>query len=95
MKNTKKSKVETKLQKCRGDLCGHINICYKRSPNDLFVCTRSVGHKGNHVACDGGNIHNLAVWKKAAKDEKVENMPPIDDILVDASVDTDFEESPD
>ena len=65
------------LQECHGDLCGHINICYKRSPNDVFVCTRKIGHEGNHIACDGGSKHNLSIWKNAGKkqEESSEDIP--------------------
>lgn len=91
MKNTKKTNPKTELQECHGDLCGSVNICYKRSPNDLFVCTRPVGHKGNHVACSGGDLHNMAVWKKAAKDVKLESLPPLDDTPVDIEADVEEE----
>ncbi|MCK9435204.1 MAG: hypothetical protein M0R32_10415 [Candidatus Cloacimonetes bacterium] len=88
MKNTKKTKSKTDLQECHGDLCGSINICYKHSPNDLFVCTRPAGHKGNHVACSGGSLHNMAVWKKAAKDAEVEveDMDLVEDVNIEEEI---------
>ena len=65
------------FQKCKGDLCGSINICYARDPRDIFVCTRPSGHKGNHVACSGSD-HNLSVWGNG-KERKNVATPIIED----------------
>ena len=41
-----------------------------RTPGRLpFLCTRNVGHKGKHVACDSID-HNIARWPKTKGSER-------------------------
>lgn len=30
-----------------------------------YVCTRTVGHSGPHVACDDVGSHEISVWERA------------------------------
>lgn len=38
------------------DYCGIGN-------KDGLTCTRTIGHKGKHIAC-GSITHKIAIWKK-------------------------------
>lgn len=74
----RQTKAKEKLQECDGDLCGSLGICYARDPKDVYVCTRSVGHSGNHVACSGEN-HNLSVWKNGKERSRKEQEVAFED----------------
>ncbi len=38
------------------------NFCGEQDEKKFFVCTRKIGHKGNHVAC-GTEEHDLKIWR--------------------------------
>lgn len=38
------------------------NFCAASDDKGFFVCTRKIGHKGNHVAC-GCEDHDIKIWR--------------------------------
>ncbi len=46
--------------------CEHVGIkacCALSEERFTVICTRKVGHEGDHVAC-GTNKHRVRVWRK-------------------------------
>lgn len=61
--------MEIKKQECNGDLCGDNEYCNKSSPDGVYVCTRKVGHTGNHISCSGSD-HNMRIWNQKKRKPK-------------------------
>lgn len=53
--------VLEKGERCKGDLCVHAAVSSCGERNDGYLCTRTKGHVGAHIAC--GSNHNHATWK--------------------------------
>lgn len=61
--------MEKSLLKCNGNLCGDLDYCNKPSPDGVYVCTRKIGHSGNHISCSGSD-HNLRIWNQKKRKQK-------------------------
>lgn len=40
-------------------ICGAISNVYH------VICTRTPKHKGDHIACGSGNVHELEIWNNS------------------------------
>lgn len=38
------------------------NYCGESDEKGFYICTRKIGHKGNHVAC-GTIEHEVKIWR--------------------------------
>lgn len=69
-------KLRKELMLCGGNICLMVDeFCNKVSPNKIYVCTRSKGHTGDHIACSGNN-HDLLSWPQKTKKKK-KLKPPV------------------
>jgi hypothetical protein len=68
-------KVEFGLCTKFNRLCRHGDEnCVATAENKfgiIFLCTRSKGHSGQHVACGSGSTHNYLVWGKEEKEKEI------------------------
>ena len=60
------------LNKCDGNKCHNDSDVWCRAPvpsKNGWMCSLKKGHKGNHIACIGGDptnkeLHNNFIWKR-------------------------------
>ena len=64
---TMKPKKKKAPDCCGGDRCVIEDFCNKPDPQGYYVCTLKTGHKGDHVACSGGN-HDMKSWPNRQKE---------------------------